>query len=204
MSNEQKYEVMVLMPETVAVKLRGNERTVDVTKLHPETLTFLLDKGIQRGANDPLGALFKKGEEIDQKKLDDYFTDLTDRWERGEVEKRRTGGLGRTTDPVMREMKRLANDEITKNIAKLLAAHGVTRTEFDSTYRVKYLKKRLADHADRLREEAVEYLARLKEKGEEDEVEILDFDADESEDEPEDESEEEEEEEEDEDEPQGV
>jgi hypothetical protein len=180
--------VVVDIPRSVTVKLRGNERVVDVSKLHSDTLSFLLDKGIQRGANDPLGALFKKGEEIDVKKLDDYFTDLMDRWERGEVEKRRSGGLGRTSDPVMREMKRLANDEITKNIAKLLAAHGVTRTEFDATYRVKYLKKRLADHADRLREEAQEYLARLKEKGEEDEVEILDFDADES-DESEDETE---------------
>jgi hypothetical protein len=177
MSDIQSTTVAVDIPQSVTVKLRGHERVVDVTKLHPNTLSFLLDKGIQRGANDPLGALFKKGETIEQKKLDDYFTDLTDRWERGEVEKRRTGGLGRTTDPVMREMKRLANAEIDQNLAKLLANHGgMSRKEFDETLRAKYMKKRLTDHEARLREQALINLAELKDAAGFDEDDLLDFD----------------------------
>lgn len=171
------HEIAIEIPSTVTVTLRGHNRDLDTTKLPDNVLVWLLEKGIQRGSNDPLGALFKKGEEVDPKKIDEYWNDLTTRWEKGEVEKRRSGGLGRTTDPVMREMKRLANEEITANIGKLLANHGVTRKEFDETYRVKYLKKRLADHGDRLREAALENLAKLKESVEEEDFEMIDFDA---------------------------
>ena len=170
------HEITIEIPSSVTVTLRGVNRELDTTTLPDNVLVWLLEKGIQRGSNDPLGALFKKGEEIDPDKIDEYWNDLTTRWANGEVEKRRSGGLGRTSDPVMREMKRLANSEIDANIAKLLGNHNVTRKEFDESYRAMYLKKRLADHAERLREKALENLAEIKEAAEDNEVELIDFD----------------------------
>lgn len=176
------HDISISIPSEVTVTLRGHNRTLDTTALPDNVLVWLLEKGIQRGSNDPLGALFKKGEKVDPEKIDEYWTDLVTRWEKGEVAKTRSGGLGRTSDPIMREMKRLANAEIDQNIAKLLAAHNVTRKEFDESLRAKYVKKRLTDHEDRLREKAIQNIADLKAQGDEDDIELIDLD-DESEDE---------------------
>lgn len=180
------HDISISIPSEVTVTLRGHNRTLDTTRLPDNVLVWLIEKGIQRGSNDPLGALFKKGEDADPKKIDEYWDELVSRWEKGEVTKARSGGLGRTTDPVKREMKRLANAEIDQNIAKLLAAHGVTRKEFDESYRAKYLKKRLTDHEERLREKAIQNLEDLKAQGDEDDFDFIDLD-DESEEESDDE-----------------
>lgn len=171
----ETHTIELAVPVSVAVTLRGINRELNTESLPEETWVWLIEKGIQRGANDPLGAIFKKGEEVDESKVDEYWTDLVTRWNNGEVTKTRSGGLGRTSDPVLREMKRLANEEINANIGKLLAAHSVTRKEFDESYRAKYLKKRLDDHGERLRAVAVENLSKLQDAAEEEEIEILDF-----------------------------
>lgn len=170
----ETHDISISIPSLVSVTLRGHNRELDTTVLPEKTLVWLLQKGIQRGANDPLGALFKKNEKPDPAKIDEYWTELVTRWDNGDVQKTRSGGLGRTSDPVLREMKRLANAEIDANIAKLLAAHNVPRKEFDESLRAQYVKKRLADHEDRLREKALANLAELKESAGSD-IELIDF-----------------------------
>lgn len=171
------HTVSVEIPAKFAVTLRGYERLLDTTAFPAETLSWLMEKGMQRGSNDPLGALFPKNTEVDIGKLDEYFTDLQKRWNEGEVEKKRKGGLGRTSDPVMREMKRLAGLEIDKSQDVLLKHHNCTATEFKEGLRVQYLKKYLEDHGEALRAEAVENLAREAEKQKARPITLLDLSA---------------------------
>ncbi|MGH8337365.1 MAG: hypothetical protein ACRETL_11225, partial [Gammaproteobacteria bacterium] len=124
---------------------------------------------------------FDKGETPTEKAIDEYWDDLVSRWNKGEVAKTRTGGLGRTTDPVQREIKRLANAEIDSSLAKLLAHHGVggtpmSRKAFDESLRSKYVSGQIERHKERLDKEAKANLAKLQKAGE---VELLDLDADE-------------------------
>lgn len=171
------HTVSIEIPTQFPVTLRGHERLLDTTAFPAETLSWLMEKGMQRGSNDPLGALFPTGAAVDMTKLDEYFTDLQDRWNRGEVEKKRKGGLGRSTDPVMREMKRLAGLEIDKSTEILLKHHNCTATEFKENLRVQYLKKYLEDHADTLRKEATENLEREAEKQKARPITLLDLSA---------------------------
>lgn len=178
--------VTFTVPSEVGVTLRGFARKVDVTKLPAKTLAFLLEKGIQRGSNDPLGAQFEKGQTVAESEIDKYFSDLVDRWNKGEVAKTRTGGLGRTTDPVQREIKRLANAhvDVPARLAKILAHHGVggvpmSRKAFDESLRAKYVQAHIDRNKESLEKEAKANLAKLQKSAED--VELLDIDADEPE-----------------------
>lgn len=179
------HSVTLEIPSTVNVTLRGFARKLDMTKLPAKTLLFLLEKGAQRGANDPLGAQFD--EKPTESQINGYWSDLTTRWEKGEVAKTRAGGLGRTTDPLQREMKRLAAAEVDKARDKpnspLLAKHGVggtpmTKKAFDETLRPKYVAAHLEKNKERLEREAKSNLAKLEKAGE---VELMDIDSDEPE-----------------------
>lgn len=182
MSNHQ---VTIDVPDSINVTLRGFARKLDTTKLPLNVIVALFEKGVQRGSNDPLGALFEKGETVAESKVDEYWNDLVARWNKGEVAKTRSGGLGRTTDPVQREIKRLANGEVDASLTKLLVHHGaggvpMTRKDFDEKLRAKYVAGQIERHKDRLEKEAKANLAKLQKAGE---VELLDFSADETEDE---------------------
>jgi hypothetical protein len=176
------HEIIVRMPDEIEVTLRGHTRKLDTYVLPDNVVVWLIEKGVQRGSNDPLGALFKKGENVSAEAIDKYWDDLVSRWEKGEVAKTRSGGLGRTTDPLQREIKRLANAEIDANIAKLLAHHGVTRKEFDEQFRAKYVKNRIEKFGERLKAEAEANLAKLKAAAEVDDEDLLDLDDEESDD----------------------
>ncbi len=170
------------VPSEVGVTLRGFARKVDVTKLPAKTLAFLLEKGIQRGSNDPLGAQFEKGQTVAESEIDKYFSDLVERWNKGEVAKTRSGGLGRTTDPVQREIKRLANAAVDKSLTKLLVHHGaggvpMTRKDFDEKLRAKYVAGHMERNKESLEREAKANLSKLEKAGE---VELLDIGDDES------------------------
>lgn len=182
MSNHQ---VTIELPDSIGVTLRGFARKLDTTKLPLNVIVALFEKGVQRGSNDPLGALFEKGETVAEAKVDEYWNDLVARWNKGEVAKTRSGGLGRTTDPVQREIKRLANGEVDASLTKLLVHHGaggvpMTRKDFDEKLRAKYVAGQIERHKDRLEKEAKANLAKLQKAGE---VELLDFSADEPKDE---------------------
>lgn len=156
------HSVSLDIPNTVGITLRGFARSVDTTKLPAGVLVALLEKGIQRGSNDPLGALFEKGATVAEADIDKYFTELTERWAAGNIAKTRTGGLGRTTDPVKREVKRLANAEVDSALPTLLAHHGaISRKEFDEQFRAKYVAARIEKHSERLTKEANANLAKL-------------------------------------------
>lgn len=180
---EATHDVVLSIPDSVSVTLRGHERTLDTNTIPNNVLVWLLtDKGMQRAANDPLGAVFDKGYKPKPEEIDSYWNDVLKRWQAGETAKARKGGLGRTTDPVQREMKRLAKDEVLKSVAKLLAFHKVSRKEFDEQFLAKYVKARVEKFHDRLEEEAKAYLEKVAASTEEDDVDLLDIDdvADES------------------------
>lgn len=168
----ETHEVTISVPNSIGVTLRGFARKLDTTKLPVNVIAALFEKGVQRGANDPLGAMFEKGETIAESKVDEYWSDLVTRWMKGEVAKARSGGLGRTTDPVQREVKRLANAEVDASLTKLLAHHGFSRKEFDEKLRAKYVAGQIERHKDRLTKEANANLAKLQKAGE---VELLDI-----------------------------
>ena len=176
------HSITIEVPNAIGVTLRGFARSLDTSKLPEKTILFLLEKGVQRGSNDPLGALFDKGETVAESKIDEYWNDLVSRWNKGEVAKTRSGGLGRTTDPTQREIKRLANAEVDKSLAKLLAHHGVggtpmSRKAFDESLRAKYVAGHIERHKERLEKEAKANLAKLEKSS--GDVELLDLDADE-------------------------
>jgi hypothetical protein len=178
---DNTHSVTLDVPSVVNVTLRGFARKLDMTKLPSKTLLFLLEKGAQRGANDPLGAQFE--DKPTEAQIDSYWSDLTGRWEKGEVAKTRSGGLGRTTDPVQREIKRLANAEIDASLTKLLVHHGaggvpMSRKEFDEKLRAKYVTGQIERHKERLEREAKANLAKLSKAGE---VELLTIDPEEAE-----------------------
>jgi hypothetical protein len=179
------HSVTLDIPNSIGVTLRGFARKLDTSRLPVNVIVALFEKGVQRGSNDPLGALFDKGETVAESKVDEYWNDLVSRWEKGEVAKTRSGGLGRTTDPVQREVKRLANAEVDTSLTKLLVHHGaggvpMSRKDFDEKLRAKYVAGQIERHKDRLTKEATANLAKLQKAGE---VELLDIDgADESED----------------------
>jgi hypothetical protein len=180
------HSVTIELPDSVGVTLRGFARKLDVTKLPAKVVVALFEKGVQRGSNDPLGALFDKGETVQESKVDEYWNDLVTRWEKGEVAKTRTGGLGRTTDPVQREIKRLANAhvDVPARLAKILAHHGVggvpmSRKAFDESLRAKYVQAHIDRNKESLEKEAKANLAKLQRSAED--VELLDVDADEPE-----------------------
>jgi hypothetical protein len=166
------------VPNSIGVTLRGFARKLDTSNLPEKVIVALFEKGVQRGSNDPLGALFDKGETVAESKIDEYWADLVKRWSNGEVAKTRTGGLGRTTDPVQREIKRLANAEVDASLTKLLVHHGaggvpMSRKAFDEQLRAKYVSGQMEKHKERLEKEAKANLAKLQKAGE---VELLNID----------------------------
>lgn len=171
------HSVTIEIPDEIGVTLRGFARKVDTTKLPSNVIVALFEKGVQRGSNDPLGALFDKGETVAESKIDDYFNDLVGRWQKGEVAKARTGGLGRTSDPFLREVKRLANAAVDRSLTKLLVHHGaggvpLSRKEFDEKFRAKYVAGHMERNKESLEREARANLAKLEKAGE---VELLDI-----------------------------
>lgn len=172
------HEVTITVPNSIGVTLRGFARKLDTSKLPANVIVALFEKGVQRGSNDPLGALFDKGETVAESKVDEYWNDLVARWTKGEVAKTRSGGLGRTTDPIQREIKRLANEEVGNSLTKLLVHHGaggvpMTRKEFDEKLRAKYVAGQIERHKDRLEKEAKANLTKLQKAGD---VELLNID----------------------------
>jgi hypothetical protein len=181
----ETHTVTVELPDSIGVTLRGFARKLDTRSLPANVIVALFEKGVQRGSNDPLGALFEKGETVAESKVDEYWNDLVARWNRGEVAKTRTGGLGRTTDPVQREIKRLATAHVEQpaRLAKILAHHGVggtpmSRKAFDESLKAKYVQAHIERNKDALEREAKANLAKLAKSAEAD-VELLDIDADE-------------------------
>jgi hypothetical protein len=166
------HTVSLELPDSVGVTLRGIARSLDVSKLPANVIVALFEKGVQRASNDPLGAVFDKDTEVTAEAVDTYWNELTTRWFKGEIAKARIGGGGRVTDPVKKEVRRLADAEVTTNLTALLAHHGVSKKEFEADYRSKYVAARIEKHAERLDKEARANLAKL---GKSADIELLDM-----------------------------
>lgn len=148
-------KMQITVPDVFTVTLRGVERSINSADVSESRLTQSLAYGVQRILNDRM-----KTENSDPEPERVAEADgLIAKFYSGEPFSTRKGGT-RTTDKVAQMRKAIANEEInaTDTLNSLLKFHnGISRKEFDSDWRAKYVAMRLdpnGKHFERIDREA--------------------------------------------------
>lgn len=159
-TQDQVKNAVALYTEPFHIEGRNAKKTYEITlaDLHENGQRYVVDYGLNRGINDKIGAAELKDEPEKAAAIADKILQA---WKDGTV--RRSGG--RVTDPVEKEIRRLAENNVRALIEPELQRTGTKWADVDLPAIIdEYLKNGGRDEVKNEAEANVEKAAKLAEK----------------------------------------